>query len=166
VPWQIASTSTLLNDCPSSVSKIASSALRNVNVDVRLSTKVVNSVGLTDGQHDLKLSDGSKLHADLYITTFGLLPNSSYLTADCLNDQGFVMVDEYLRLKGRKDVWAIGDVSDVENCQFITCDRQSAYLSKSLVMTLKDQIPQPYGVGSSRELPIEIVPLGCLLIAT
>ena len=30
------------------------------------------------------------------------------------------MVDEFLRVKGAKDVWAIGDVSDVESWQFIT----------------------------------------------
>ncbi len=86
----------------------------------------------------------------MYVPTFGLIPNSSYVPASHLNANGSVMVDEFLRVKGAKDVWAIGDVSDVESWQFITCDRQSTHLAKNMISMLNNKAPVPYKVATSR----------------
>jgi hypothetical protein len=38
---------------------------------------------------------------------------------DLLNDKGDVMVDQFLRVKGVKDVWAAGDIVDCQPGQFV-----------------------------------------------
>ena len=110
----------------------------------------MSSVQLPDGRKELTLSSGDKLTTDMYVSTFGLIPNSSYIPAAYLNANGSVMVDEFLRVKGAKDVWAIGDVSDVESWQFITCDRQSTHLAKNMISMMNNKAPLPYKVAASR----------------
>ena len=132
------------------MSNYTSRALENLKVEVSLETKVMGSVELPDGRKELTLSSGDKLTTDMYVPTFGLIPNSSYIPTSYLNANGSVMVDEFLRVKGAKDVWAIGDVSDVESWQFITCDRQSTHLAKNMISMMNNKPPLPYKVAASR----------------
>ena len=60
------------------------------------------------------------------------------------------MVDQYLKVKGTEDVWAIGDVSDIEGQQFLTYNRQSLYVSKAIAMVLSNKTPASYKAMSSR----------------
>jgi apoptosis-inducing factor 2 len=82
-------------------------------VNIKLRTTITSSPQLPNGQQELTLSSGDKLTTDLYIPAFGLIPNSSYIPAKFLNPNGFVKVDEYLKVKGEGDVWAIGNLCDV-----------------------------------------------------
>jgi len=41
----------------------------------------------------------------------GMRPHSKFLPAEALDDSGFVIVDEYLRLPGHENVFAVGDVA-------------------------------------------------------
>ncbi|KAJ9611723.1 hypothetical protein H2200_004907 [Cladophialophora chaetospira] len=152
----IASEATILDETPASVAKTAMKALVDLDVKVKLHTKVASSHEMPEGGQELILSDGSKLKTDLYIPTFGLIPNSSYMAAEYFNAKGFVKVDEFLKVKGTKDIWAIGDVSDVEAAQFISCDRQSVYLAKALGSVLSKKIPLPYKVAASRFMGMQI----------
>jgi NADH dehydrogenase FAD-containing subunit len=57
--------------------------------------------------------------ADLVLWAIGAVrPNTDFLPADLLDDDGFVRVDEHLRVPGHPDVLAIGDVaaSDPNRC--------------------------------------------------
>ncbi len=148
--WQIASGPKVLEEAPASVSKVATEELQNLKVDIRLQTKVVGSTVMPNGRQELTLSGGDILITDMYIPTFGLIPNSSYIPAKFLNANGYVTVDEYLKVKGAEDVWAIGDVSDVEASQFITCDRQSAYAARNMTFILSNKTPLPYKAITSR----------------
>ena len=114
---------------------------------------------MPNGQHELTLSSGDKLVTDMYIPTFGLVPNSSYVPAKFLNANGSVMVDEYLNVKGAGAVWAIGDVSDVEPSQFIFCDRQSSYLAKNITLVLSNRTSTPYKVATSRMITFLVAEL-------
>jgi NADPH-dependent 2,4-dienoyl-CoA reductase/sulfur reductase-like enzyme len=79
------------------VSKAALGMLQNLKVDVKLQTKVTRSTRTArDGadQVELNLSDGTKLTTDIYIPTFGILPNSWYIPGKYLDANGFVKVDE------------------------------------------------------------------------
>jgi apoptosis-inducing factor 2 len=107
---------------------------------------------MPNGQQELTLSDGNKLITDMYIPTFGLIPNSSFIPEKFLNMDRFVSVDEYLKVKGAGDVWAIGDVSDVEGSQLITCDKQSAYLAKTIILLLSNKTTVPYKASASRKI--------------
>lgn len=119
-------------------------------MDIKLQAKLTSSTQTPSGQ-ELILSNGERLAADLTIPTFGLVPNSSYVPEKFLNANGYVVVDEYLKVKNAGSVWAIGDVCDTEYSQFLSCDRQSAHVAKAVLSTLKgDKIPPPYQPFTSR----------------
>lgn len=128
--------------------KIAAKELGNVKVNITYNTKVKGVAQLPDGRHELSLSNGEKLITDVYIPTMGVIPNSSYVPSNFLNEKGFVSVDEYLKVRGTENVWAIGDVSDVERPAFITCSNQSTYLAKSLLLILAGKLPVPYKLSA------------------
>ena len=127
-------------------------------MEIKLQTKVMGIMQTPSGRQDLTLSDGDKLIADTYIPTFGLIPNSSYIPTKFLNANGSVAVDEYLKVKGAEDVWAVGDVSDVEYSQFISCDRQSVYCAKSIISILSNKTPLPYKAISRRMITSPCLP--------
>uniref|UniRef100_A0A093UXT5 Apoptosis-inducing factor 2 n=1 Tax=Talaromyces marneffei PM1 TaxID=1077442 RepID=A0A093UXT5_TALMA len=145
----VTSGKTVLETAISSVSKTALGMLRDLNVDVKLQTKVDRTNREGANQFEISLSDGSKLSADLYIPTSGIVPNSSYIPDKYLNANGFVKVDEYLQVKGLEDqhVWAIGDVSDLESPQLMVADRQSGHLTKNIGFILDNKVALPYKEG-------------------
>jgi NADH dehydrogenase FAD-containing subunit len=85
----------------------------------------------------------------MYIPTFGLTPNSSYIPSQYLNKGGFVVVDEYLRLKGATDVFAIGDVADVETKQYTAARAHAFYVAKSITALLQGKGLVPFKVSTS-----------------
>ncbi|KFY44494.1 hypothetical protein V494_01451 [Pseudogymnoascus sp. VKM F-4513 (FW-928)] len=148
---------TVLEGSPASVSKISTDSLLKLNVDIKLQTKLMNTIQKPDGRQELILSSGENLAADLTIPTFGLVPNSSYIPGKFLNTNGYVMVDEYLKVKNAESVWALGDVCDTENSQILSCDRQSVYVAKAILSTLgSDKIPPPYQPFTSRFMGFQI----------
>ncbi|TVY88774.1 Oxidoreductase [Lachnellula willkommii] len=140
----ISSTPAILPAAPSSVQKTAMKGLQNLKVNIKLSQKVLGSTPLPNNQTEVSLSTGEKLIADLYIPTVGLVPNSSYVPAKHLNAEGFVVVDEHFGVKGAQDVYAIGDVCNVEPLQFIYTDRQSTFLAKNFALILGGKPPLAY----------------------
>lgn len=147
--------------------KHALKALTTLGVDIKFNTRVVGTTTLPTGQTEATLSDGSKLITDLYVPTYGLVPNSSYIPSKFLSSKGFVAVDDYLKVKGAGDVWAIGDVVDVEWMQWISMDKQSSYVAKNIVLILSNKAPIPYKVSpaSSRMIPV-LVTLTSILADT
>jgi len=133
------------------MSSYVTKELRNLKVNLKLETKVKNSTHLPNGSHELILSTGEKLTTDMYIPTFGLIPNSSYLPSEFLDAKGYVIVDSYLKVLGTKDVWAIGDVSACEFSQLIPADKQSAHLAKNVVLLLNGKQTLPYKPITNRE---------------
>lgn len=114
-------------------------------MNVKLQAKVIETTQLPDERQELTLSDGQKIVADLYISATGLKPNSSYVPHTLLDSKGFVIVDEYLRVKGVKDVWAAGDVSAREPPAFLISEAQAAHVAKSVVLVLSGKEPVQYG---------------------
>jgi len=145
---QIGSGPTILEAAIPSVQKTATQLLQNLKVNTRLKTKVLSSVKAADGRQIIELSGGEKLIADLYIPTFGVTPNSSYIPEKFLNNNGFVIVDDYLKVKGVENVWAIGDISDNEPPQFLFADKQAAHLAKNINLILGSKAPLPYKGGT------------------
>ncbi|KAK9238079.1 hypothetical protein V1525DRAFT_387804 [Lipomyces kononenkoae] len=138
---------TILETAIPSVSKNAAKLLQDLKVDIKLQTTVIGAAKTTDGRQEIILSGGDKLITDLYIPTFGVAPNSSYVPGKYLNDNGRVKVDDNLNVKGVQDVWAIGDVSDLEPPQAFLADRQSAHLAKNIILILSNKTPLPYKQG-------------------
>lgn len=130
------------------MSQTAAKLVKALNVDIKYNTKITNSSKTEDGGDEITLSNGEKLTADLYIPTFGMIPNSSYLDSKYINSKGFVVVDNCLRVKGTQNVWAIGDVSDHEPPQLMFADGQSTHLTKNILLVLKKATPLPHKISS------------------
>lgn len=107
----------------------------------------MNTVKTSDNQQILEFSDGEKLLIDLYIPTIGVKPNSSYIPEKHLNNNAFVIVDDFLKVKGVDNVWAIGDVSDREPPVFMAASNQATYAAKSLGLILSKKTPLAYKDG-------------------
>lgn len=89
----------------------------------------------------------------MYIPTYGVVPNSSYIPAIYLNEKGFVKLDQKFRVGGYPDVFAIGDVSDLEPPQLICADRQSTHLAKNMVLVLTGKEIVEYKLGPKGMFP-------------
>ncbi|KAJ5090100.1 hypothetical protein N7532_008784 [Penicillium argentinense] len=63
----------------------------------------------------VKLSTGQICTADAYIATTGTIPNNQFIPKSCLNPQGWVNVDERLRVVedsvSRTETYAVGDIT-------------------------------------------------------
>ncbi|KAH6884438.1 hypothetical protein B0T10DRAFT_579041 [Thelonectria olida] len=140
----IARGKTVLEGSPTSVSKIVTKDLLNLGVDIKLQESMTTSTQLPNGQHELTLSNGNKLTTDMYIPTFGLAPNTSFVPAKFLNETGAVVVDNYLQVKGAGPVWAIGDVSSAEGSQYVPCNRQSTHVTKNILLMTTGKTPVSY----------------------
>ncbi|KAE8449586.1 hypothetical protein EG329_007916 [Mollisiaceae sp. DMI_Dod_QoI] len=146
----------ILEGTPASVTKTATKLLRSLNVTLTLSTKVVGDAKLPDGRTELTLSNGQKIVTDLYLPSMGLTPNSSYIPGDLLNANGFVLVDEYLHVKGSKDVWAAGDISSVQRPQLVNALKQSEHVVKNIGLAIKGQNLIPFKAGGADMLAVPI----------
>jgi len=144
---QISSGATILEGTPESVSKTAIKQLQTLKVTIKLETKILGSAKMPDGRTELTLSDGQKITTDLYIPTVGVVPNSSYVPSNLLNSKGFVVVDEFLQVKGVKDVWAVGDISAVQRPQYVNTDKQSAHVAKNIGLLMQGRELAAYKVA-------------------
>ncbi|TVY49390.1 Oxidoreductase [Lachnellula occidentalis] len=153
----IASGPHVLEGTPASVTKTATKQLRDLKVTIKTSSKVMGDAKMPDGRTELTLSGGEKIITDLYLPALGLVPNSSYLPHSLVNTAGFVKVDEFLRVKGTTDVWALGDVADVQRPQYVNTEKQSVHVAKSVVAVLKGAQPVKY---KKEEKDMLAVPIG------
>ncbi|KAJ5992225.1 FAD-dependent pyridine nucleotide-disulfide oxidoreductase [Penicillium sp. IBT 35674x] len=95
----------------------AENALADKGIKVIASTKVANAVRSASGSQTawvVNLDNGEKLQADLYISTTGALPNNHFIPAEFLSADGWVNVDENLRVTGGSEdglIYALGDIT-------------------------------------------------------
>lgn len=150
----------MLEGTPASVSKTATKQLQSLNVEIRTSTKISGAETTPEGKTQLTLSNGEQITTDLYLPTAGLTPNSSYIPQDLLNPNGCVIVDEFLRVKGTTDVWAVGDVSAVQRAQFMHADKQSTHVAKNIGLGHLSKPLVPYKVDEKREFHPPSLPAG------
>ncbi|CAN7005884.1 hypothetical protein IGI04_009638 [Brassica rapa subsp. trilocularis] len=90
--------------------------LASKKVEVILNQSVdLNSA--SDGNKTYRTSGGETIHADCHFLCVGKPLSSQWLTGtvlkDSLDGKGRVMVDEHLRVKDRKNVFAIGDITNI-----------------------------------------------------
>ena len=90
--------------------------LASKKVEVILNQSVdLNSA--SDGNKTYRTSGGETIHADCHFLCVGKPLSSQWLTGtvlkDSLDGKGRVVVDEHLRVKDRKNVFAIGDITNI-----------------------------------------------------
>ncbi|KAF7961092.1 hypothetical protein EAE96_000759 [Botrytis aclada] len=152
----IASGPVILAGTPASVSKTATKQLESLQVKIKVSTKVSGTAKTPDGKTEITLSNGEKIITDLYIPTMGLVPNSSFIPEKYLNQAGFAIVDQFLRLKDAQNVWVVGDVSAVERPQYVNTEKQSTHVAKNIALILKGSEPLSYKVADKHMLAVPV----------
>jgi NADH dehydrogenase FAD-containing subunit len=81
----------------------------------RLGVKVLTSQQAEVRGNQVMLGSGTTLVADLVYRSLGVLAQSDYLDTHyraAVNQHNQAMVDQYLRLKGSANIFAVGDVTD------------------------------------------------------
>ncbi|XP_031486165.1 uncharacterized protein LOC116254744 [Nymphaea colorata] len=119
---------------------------------------------LDDTQTEFVTSEGVKVRADCWFNCIGKGVGSSWLTEGilhgCLNERGQLMVDEHFRVKGKENIFAIGDITDIrEMKQGYIAHKHALLAAKNLKLLLEGRSESDlhrYKQGSA----IAIVSLG------
>lgn len=129
--------------------------LEKLHVKIVHNTRINGSDIIKTGQTSLSTS-GGELLTDLYLQTLGLKANSSFLPKYLLNPKGEVILDECLRVKSVADVWAAGDIGDLQRNGWMITVAQSQHLAKNLDLTLKGKEPVAYKIPSKDMMIVAI----------
>ncbi|KAI1109030.1 hypothetical protein F5Y14DRAFT_456428 [Nemania sp. NC0429] len=146
----------VLDDRPANMSNTSKKHLEALKVNVRLNTKVEDTIVSAGGAQELTLSGGEKLITDLVIPTYGVTPNSSFIPAKFLDPKGFVNVDEYFRVKGAEGVFAIGDVANIDGPQLLYVEKHADHMAKNLILALKNTSLLPYKAATGAMMGLQI----------
>ncbi|PWA65942.1 FAD/NAD(P)-binding oxidoreductase family protein [Artemisia annua] len=121
-------------------SKKTSDWLQSKHVDVKLE-QTVNLEDVADGSKVYKTSAGDTIKADCVFLCLGKPLASSWLKNSILRDSldanGSIIVDENLRVKGRKNIFAIGDITNIKEMkQGYFAKKQASVAAKNLKLLL------------------------------
>lgn len=136
---------------PANVAKVAEGHLKKMPVKITYGVKITGTKPTSNGKTELTLDNGETKTVDLYLPTIGMLPNSEYIPRTLLNESGYARVDQYLRVKNATDIWAVGDIVDIEPSQIVYLEKQVAAITKSLDLVLKGKQPIIYKTGGDRK---------------
>lgn len=130
------------------VRRTAASELAHLGVNIVANTRVVGAVTTPAGQQSLTLrpsgniknnngedteTTSTTLKADLYIPTFGVRPNTTFMPAAMLDADGRVKVDRNtLRATGHANIFALGDAANAETANGKHVDAQVRFLAPAL----------------------------------
>lgn len=84
--------------------------LTALGVEIVNKVMIASQEELDDGKINLYLSNNETITVDAYIPAIGLLPNSQYIDSDFLDEDGYVITENTLIVKGTKNVIAVGDL--------------------------------------------------------
>ncbi|KFY97965.1 hypothetical protein V498_01762 [Pseudogymnoascus sp. VKM F-4517 (FW-2822)] len=120
--------------------KTSANELEKLNVKIVNSTRVTSAKNLPSGRTELTLSTSDTMLTDLYHPTVGLLTNSGFVPKSFINEKGQVVADEFLRVKSTEDIWAVGDVSNIERSGVLIAQAQAIHLVENLELVLQTAI--------------------------
>lgn len=124
-----------------SVGKAAEDILANLGVKVINKASTTTPFENNGAVTEVTLSNGETIAADLLIPLIGIRPNTEYVPKE-LHDQarsdGSIAQDKTLRVSGTKNVWAVGDVGNLESKQLLRVEPQIASLWKNLDAVLRN----------------------------
>lgn len=134
----------ILPEIPSRLGEYAARELAQRGVEIYVGT-TLESIS----SEEAVLGNGTRIPTRTLVWTAGVRANPLLREIDVpLDDRGRVEVDEFLRVRGRESVWALGDCTRVPNTRSTvpdppTCQhalRQARRLAKNIAGT-----PEPYG---------------------
>lgn len=137
--------------------------LRAMGVDLRTGVSAQgHNPAMTSGS--LSLSDGSSLTADLIIAATGARPASGLAAAiaGCsLDANGRIAVDSWLRVGGRSNLFALGDVASAGDMMTIVAvSRQAPWLAKTIKALLAGKAIESQKPYAPWKTPPILIPIG------
>lgn len=118
--------------------------LRSKNVEVKLQQSVVDQQSSSEGSNTYLTSAGETIKADCHFLCTGKPVASEWLKETILKDSldsfGRIKVDDNLRVKGWKNVFAIGDITDIkETKQGYLAQKHAQIAAKNLKILMKGE---------------------------
>ena len=121
---------TLVHDRPRLLESVGQKAggkallwLRSKNVEVYLEQSI-DLESMSEGDRLYRTSSGIEITADCYFSCLDRPLSSSWIRGseleDCLDNDGRLMVDANLRVKGQVNIFAAGDIIDIPVCSYCT----------------------------------------------
>lgn len=116
-----------------SVQTTARQNLETLGVKIVWKRRVVEASGEAP-EIDVLLSDGSSLQTEFYLPLFGIQLNTGFLPPELLDGHGNIKLDDTMRVtsSNERNIWALGDVGNLEPKQITITDNQINHLSKAL----------------------------------
>jgi NADH:quinone reductase (non-electrogenic) len=100
--------------------------IEKLGCELMLNTRVAGATST-----EVYLSNGEHVPTRTIISTVGTKPNPLFDTLDVERDsRGRIVVDDFLRVKGREDIWAVGDCAAVPHPDGGTCPPVALYAEK------------------------------------
>lgn len=147
--YLINATPRLLGAMSERSSREAERALKELGVEVMTNCMVTDYV-----DKELVLKDGQRIPAETVIWVSGIKANNSDgIPAESIGHAGRILVDRFNRVKGLKDVYAIGDQCIVEGDEAYpyghpqlaqVAIQQAKTLAKNLIRQEKGETEQPF----------------------
>ena len=83
---------------------------------------------------EISKTDGSKqtLETDVFIPTYGIVPNTQFVPADLLDARGYVKQTKTLQVEGQDNVFVVGDAGNLQEPQGKPTDDQVVHVVKVL----------------------------------
>ena len=160
----VSRTSVLLEGATAPVQRTALSLLRRKGVDVLTEATVKDVVYHTHSKAwEVKLSTGQIYTADAYIATTGTIPNNQFIPKSCVNSQGWVNVDEWLRVVedgvSRSDTYAVGDITCHPYRLLSRVSLQGETVASNIAMAI-EQRNQVATYSAEAQKKMMVVPVG------
>lgn len=147
----------ILNELSADLADFAQKKLRARGVELRLSSRVSEA---TDG--GVTLADGTALNAGTVVSTVGNAAHPFVARTSLPQQAGRILVDEFLRVTGFQDLWALGDaalVPDVHRgghcpptAQYAM--RQGAVCARNILATIAGRPLKPFRFGGLGQMAI------------
>ncbi|MED6120188.1 hypothetical protein PIB30_018586 [Stylosanthes scabra] len=141
--------------------------LKSKKVDVKLEQSV--ELDNNDDNNNSKIyetSSGERIEADSHFVCVGKPVGSAWLREtilkDDLDDEGRIKVDEYLRVKGKTNIFATGDITDVKEIkQGMFAHAHGLLVAKNLKVLIEGGGGKEQKLGTYKaQAPMSIVSLG------
>ncbi len=137
----------ILLETPERLADYAARELRGRGIEIRLETTLAEA-----GDGWVLLADGERIATRTLVWTAGVRPNGLASQWGLpVDERGHVLVDHYLRVEGRQDVWALGDLARVPNAatpgRFDPPTSQHALRQARRLARNVEGEPEPYRYG-------------------
>lgn len=132
------------------IREIARNELEKLKVTI-VPNSHVSFVTEVDGTQSVKVISGSQTWSfltNVFIPTYGTVPNTSFMPKTMLDGKGFVKQNLFLQADGYNNIFAIGDVGNLQ-------PTQGKYVEDQLVYPVKNLDAQITGVRGIAEYKID-----------